>query len=330
MIFNKNIFKKHINFLLLLALVCYFTLGCDKEVSTSPPDDEIPKAFLFIGSEPVGSSIYLNSKNTGRTTPAYVPFLEEGSYRITLKIKYYRDTTFNVMLNNLDTLNIFIDYFQNPLMLGKIKFTSSPSSAEIILNDSITGLYTPAELVGLTPGFYTLKYKILNYRDADINLIVESNKTTTAYEQLRDTSQWVDYQINNSSIQSNLLTSIAVDNSNIKWIGTSDLGLIRFDEVNFDNFNTSNTGIPSNQINCISISNNNDIWVGTNNGLGIYNGGSWQVYKIDNSGLPNNNVNDIEIDNEGSAWIGTNNGLVKFDGLNWVQYNYASPQFTYL
>ena len=326
-------FKNVIQVLILIPVfifLLYFLSGCKKEVSTSPIEEEIPQAFLFVDAEPAGSAIYLNSKNSGRRTPGYIPFLEEGTYQITLKKKYFRDTTFSVVLKNNDTMTIYVDYFQNPLMFGKISFNSAPTNAEIFLNDSSTGLRTPASISKLTPGKYNVRYKFLNHRDSDLDLIVESNKTTNSYAQLRDTSQWIDYQISNSGIQSSLLTSIAVDNSNTKWIGTSNLGLMSFDELEFKNYNISTSNIPSNQVNCINVSMDNRVWVGTSNGLGIFNGSSWEVFRVDNSDLPNNSINAIKFDASGVAWIGTNDGFVKFDGVNFQKFNYASSQFTYL
>lgn len=327
---DLNNIKKFKELILVFILLLFITIGCEKEVSTSPIDEEIPQSFLFVDSEPSGSQIYLNDKNTGRITPGYIPYIEDGQYKITLKQRYFRDTTFTINLLENDTLNVYVDYFQNPLMFGKITFNSSPINADIFIGDSSTGLRTPSAVSSLKPGKYTVTYKLFNHRDSGIELIVESNKTTAAYAQLRDTSQWIDYQITNSQIQSALLTCVNADNDNVKWIGTSNTGLIRFDEINFTNFNLSNSGIPSNQINCISISNDNRIWVGTNNGLGIFDGSSWQIYRIDNSSLPNNNINNIEFDAAGNAWVGTNNGFAKFDGSIWQQFNYTSQQFTYL
>jgi ligand-binding sensor domain-containing protein len=215
-------------------------------------------------------------------------------------------------------------------MFGRITFNSSPVNAEIVLNDSITGLRTPSAIGNLVPGNYIIRYKLYNCRDSELEIVVESNKTTASYMQLRDTSQWVDYQITNSEIQSNLLTSIDTDYNNVKWIGTSNIGLIGFDEINFNNFNISNSLIPSNQVNCVKVNTDNRVWVGTNNGLGIFDGNTWQIFNIDNSLLPNNNINAIEFDLSGAGWIGTNNGFAKFDGINWQKYNYSSPQFTYL
>lgn len=327
-IMNKS--NPVIFFILFLIVISYLIIGCGKEVSTSPVEDEVPQAFLYVDSEPFGSTIYLSGKNTGRLTPNYIPFLEDGHFQVTLKKRYFRDTTFSVTLIDKDTTNVFIDYYQNPLMLGRITFNSSPTNSEVILNDSVTGLHTPASVSGLTPGKYIVKYRLYNHRDSEIEVIVESNKTAASYSALRDTSEWIDYQIANSGIQSGLLTSISSDYQNVKWIGTSNLGLIRFDEIEFKNFNINNSDLPSNQINCAKVSNDNKVWVGTNNGLGVFDGNSWQIYNTSNSSLPNNGINDIQFDLTGNAWIGTNNGFAKFDGVNWQQFNYTSQLFTYL
>jgi ligand-binding sensor domain-containing protein len=180
------------------------------------------------------------------------------------------------------------------------------------------------------PGLYKAAFKLNNYRDSEINVLVESSITRNFSIALRDTTVWIDFQTFNSDIQSNLLTSIAVDFNGIKWIGSSDIGLIKFDENNFSNFNTSNSGIPSNQINCIAVSNYNDLWIGTPSGLVVFNGSSWNVFNTSNSELPNDEVNTVTFDQSGKAWIGTNNGFANFDGINWEVFNYSSANFEYL
>ncbi len=125
----------------------------------------------------------------------------------------------------------------------------------------------------------------------------------------------------NSGIQSNSLTAIAIDNNNVKWIGSLDKGLIRYDEISFINYNMTNSSIPSNRINCITIDNQNRIWVGTDFGIGVFDGSSWIIYNRNNSGLSPELVYTIRFDNNGNTWIGTSGNLVKFDGINWNVYN---------
>lgn len=323
-------FIKYSFIILFVSSLQIFYLGCEKEISTSAPEEEIPQGFLFVESRPSGTSIYLNDKNTGRKTPALIPYLEEGNYKLSLKRKYFRDTSMTIVLLDKDTSKVFVDFIQNPAMLGRLSFNSSPANANVYLNDSLLSNKTPFSISGVIPGLYKVKMKLFNHRDYDVEVIVESNKNSTAYSVLRDTSEWLDFQSANSDIQSNMLTCISADNNNVKWIGTSNSGLIRFDESEFINFNTTNSQILSNQVNCIAVKNDNSVWVGTNNGLSILTNGIWSNYRSNNSDLPNDNVNSIIFDAVGFAWIGTNNGFSRFDGSLWQNFNYSSPNFEYL
>lgn len=306
--------------LLILMSIIGFS-GCDKEVSRSPVESEAPKGFIYISSLPDGFTIFQNGRNTGRLTPDSISYIEAGDYEITLKKKYFKDTTLVVSLNEDEKLNIFADIVSNPSMYGKLFLNSSPAGAEIIFNDSATANVTPTTFSKLLPGEYLVKFKLPNYRDLEIKTIVQSSKTNNYTETLRDTSVWVDYQVFNSGIQSNNLTAIVIDNNNIKWIGSTDKGLIRYDEENFVNYDLTNSSIPSNQINCIAVDNQNRIWVGTNFGIGIFDGNFWITYNRTNSSLTSEFINTIQFDNSGTAWIGSSADLVKFDGINWTNYN---------
>jgi len=294
---------------------------CDKEVSRSPVESEAPKGFMYVNSTPSGFTIFLNGRNTGRLTPDSISYIEAGVYEITLKKKYFKDTSLVVTLAANEKLQVTIDIASNPSMYGNLSLQTSPVGAEIFINDSATGKITPSTFSGLFPGEYTVKFKLLNYRDKEINTVVQSSKTNSYSEELRDTSVWVDYQVFNSGINSNNLTAITIDQNNVKWIGSLDKGLIRYDELGFNNYDKTNSSIPSNKINCISIDNQNRVWVGTDFGIGIFDGSSWVTYNRNNSGLTSEFINTIRFDNTGNAWIGTTANLVKFDGSNWTIYN---------
>jgi len=314
-----------INLIKLFALLILMSLivwaGCDKEVSHSPVESEAPKGFIHINSIPSGFTIFQNGRNTGRLTPDSISYIEAGVYEIILRKKYFKDTSLVVTLNENEKLNISIDIVSNPSMYGNLSLQSSPAGAEIIINDSATGQITPFTFSGLLPGEYSVEFKLANHRDLEISAVVQSSKTINYNEALRDTSVWVDYQVFNSGIQSNTLTAIFIDQNNVKWIGSTNRGLIRYDESSFINFEKSNSSIPANTINCITVDNQNRIWVGTNVGIGVFDGNSWFTYDKTNSGLTSEFINTIRFDNTGVAWIGTTANLVKFDGVNWTLYN---------
>lgn len=311
-------------FVSLVLFTIILLSGCDKEISRSPVESDAPKGFIYINSGPSGFTIFQNGRNTGRLTPDSISYIESGNYEITLRKKYYKDTTIVVGLDENEKISVYIDIASNPSMYGKLFIDSSPGGAEIILNDSATGNITPSIFSNLVPGEYRIKYKLPNHRDLEIIGIVQSSRTNNYNGILRDTSVWVDYQVSNSSIQSNNLTAIAIDNNNVKWIGSNNRGLIRYDGVSFINFDLTNSAVPSNQINCISVDNQNRIWIGTNFGIGIFDGISWSIYNSQNSGLTSEIINIIRFDNGGTAWIGTAANLVKFDGTNWTQYDEPS------
>jgi hypothetical protein len=308
-----------------------FTFGyCEKDVTTTPPLEPVPQALLLINSIPAGSTIFVNGRNTGRITPDSLPYIEEGSYQITLKKKYFRDTSFVMQAVEHERRSITVDYSSNPLMLGSLSLTSVPNNSRIFVNDSSINEVTPFLLEHLIPGEYMITFKKENYRDGIVTAAVESNKTSSVSYILKDTSVWVDYQTSNSGIQSNFLTAVVLDKNGIKWVGTSDAGLIKYDGNSFINYNTENSSIPHNTINSITVDDQDHVWICTNNGIGIFYGAAWINYNTSNSLLKTNNVNVVRFDQSGTAWIGTQTNLVTFDGIDWRNYDYSSSQVDYL
>jgi streptogramin lyase len=308
-----------------------FTFGsCEKEVTITPPPGPVPQASLLINSIPAGSTIFVNGKNTGRITPDSLPYVEEGSYLITLKKKYFRDTSFIMQAVEHESRSITVNYLLNPLMFGSINFKSVPNNSRIFVNDSSLNVVTPFVLDHLIPGEYKITLKKESYRDGNITATVESNKTFSVFSILQDTSVWVDYQTFNSGIQSNFITAVVLDKDGVKWIGTYDAGLIKYDGISFKNYNTGNSGIPYNSINSIAIDDQDRLWICTNNGLGIFDGTTWKNYNKSNSVLKTNNINVVRFDQSGTAWIGTQNNFVQFDGINWRYYNFTSGGIEYL
>ena len=235
---------KNMTFGFNIILMIFISLGsftsCDKEVSRSPVEPEPSRGKIVISSEPEQSLIFLNGRNTGRYTPDSLSFLDDGEYSITLKRKYFKDTTLAVTILRESRAELYVDYKSNPSMYGRLALFSNPLGGSIILNDSILNLNTPDTISGLLPGEYNVRIKLSNHREAMINTIVQSSKLNSYSVVLRDTSEWIDYQVVNSEIQSNMLTCITIDNYGFKWIGTSDKGLIRFDGKNFTNYSKTN------------------------------------------------------------------------------------------
>lgn len=317
----KSVFSNRVKLILTSFFILMFISACDKEVSRSPIEPPPPQGFMYVKSTPSGSTIFQNGRNTGRKTPDSLSYIEPGVYEITLKRKYFKDTTINVAVSEEELAVVDIDYLSNPTMFGSLSLFTQPPGAMIILNDSTLSRVTPDTIQNLLPGKYDVEFRLFNHRDLEIETIVESSEINFYAEELRDTSVWIDFQVFNSGIQSNALSAIAIDQNGVKWIGSLTDGLISYDDINFVVYNELNSPLPDNRVNCISVDQQNNIWIGTDFGIAIFNGASWTIYNRDNSGLTSEIINSIKFDSDGNTWIGTTSGLVRFDGIDWQIFN---------
>ncbi|NQV15815.1 hypothetical protein HQ531_10195, partial [bacterium] len=131
--------------------------------------------------------------------------------------------------------------------------------------------------------------------------------------------EWIVYDASNSGLPSSSISTVAIDNNGVKWVGSE--GLASFDGNSWTVYDTTNSDLPSNSINSITIENSETRWIGTDNGLALFDGTTWTVYDTSNSDLPSNSVYTIAIDASGMKWIGTNAGLASFDGIDWAVYD---------
>jgi ligand-binding sensor domain-containing protein len=207
----------------------------------------------------------------------------------------------------------------NPLMRGKIYCSSQPENASIFINDSITGLKTPTTLTGILPGYYNITYRLENYRENTSTISVSSNLTSVFYTVLVDTTIWTDYNTINSSIVTNELSCIAVDNNNKLWIGTHMNGIIIYDGNQWLNYQAGDTRLPSNMIYSIVVSKqDNRKLLGTESGLVEYYGdgsNDLNVYKA--PFYPIGTVRSMAVNSDSIA-IATDNYIVTWRNSRFI------------
>ncbi len=122
------------------------------------------------------------------------------------------------------------------------------------------------------------------------------------------------YNTSNSAIPSNAVRNLAIDKLNRKWIA-SNVGIIMFDDINWNTYTTATTGLLSNDTYCVGIDTLGIIWAG-GPGLAAYDGSSWTAYNSNVSG-----PNAIAVDKRNNnKWVGTLSGLVKYDNSVWTTY----------
>jgi ligand-binding sensor domain-containing protein len=141
----------------------------------------------------------------------------------------------------------------------------------------------------------------------------------TEHVKVRSNEQpyWLVYNTSNSPLPDNQVHALAIDDSDVKWIGTSN-GLARFDGTSWVTYDTTNSALSSNFITCIATTDQGIIWIGTNKGLVHYNGSTWTVQ----NNLKDDFITKLFYDGKtGILWVGTDRGLCSYDGIRWDLYD---------
>jgi ligand-binding sensor domain-containing protein len=320
---KKLLLKKYRIILLVTSGLIALGSSCDKEVTTSEPLPLPPEGKVVIYSKPIGYDIYLNGKKSGKQTPDSLNWLEETTHKITLKKEFFKDTS--VIAENVDSsgVDIFINYYNNNSMYGKVRCLTKPSGADVFIDDSATGKETPHVFTKLWPGHHEFKFKYPEHRTDSIIAVVKSSELGYLTRNLVDTSNWVSYQEFNSNLPTDRLTSIVVIRFT-KWIGTQSNGLLEFSEGECKVHDPENSILPSFTVTALYLDDSKNLWIATDAGIVKKTNDMWTVYNKSNSQIPSDKVTSITADNFGNIWISTQNGIAKFEGGSWTAYTSKS------
>lgn len=134
----------------------------------------------------------------------------------------------------------------------------------------------------------------------------------------------------NSGMHGLGVNSIAIASDGTKWIGGNSGGLMRFDGINWTQYQYINTGDTLTSINKIEISPNGDVWIRSN--VNANCSGCLKTYRFDGisfermdlvfggGGVPNGIISDFSIDGNGYVWI---------VATIWDQIEYKQKVFKY-
>jgi ligand-binding sensor domain-containing protein len=200
----------------------------------------------------------------------------------------------------------------------KIELTTDNGNTWTVITNSYSA--SSGSYSWIVPNTFSTQCKIRISDAANTTSVYSVSNTFTILSTL---NQWKNFNASNSGLPSNNVSSIVIDGSGNKWIGTSDGGLAKFDGTNWTVYNIKNSGLPSNNVSSIVIDGSGNKWIGTGDGgLAKFDGTNWTVYNTTNSNLPSNKIYTIAIDSSGNKWIGTGDGgFATGNGTNWTVYN---------
>lgn len=152
----------------------------------------------------------------------------------------------------------------------------------------------------------------------------------SAFSGFSQNPSWMYWDPWNAPIPSRLISALAIDENDIKWIGTepvcgggicTDGGLAAFDGINWIVYDTNNSTLNSNFITALSIDINNIIWAGTGHGeVSSFDGTNWEAHPFPSKDNPI--ITSIATDLYAYVWVTTEgNGLFMFDGIDWDTYH---------
>lgn len=134
------------------------------------------------------------------------------------------------------------------------------------------------------------------------------------------------YTSETSGLQSNWVTSIAVDSNDVVYAGCTFVGVSSFDGTTWTNYNAAATGITSIGYVQAMHHDGRNLWVGSDGaGLVQFDGKNWKVFNKSNSNIPAENVTSIAHAKDGTIWIATlGGGVASFDGTTFRTYTMAN------
>ena len=156
-----------------------------------------------------------------------------------------------------------------------------------------------------------------------------------------DLSNKVVFNTSNSSLPSNNIQSIVIDNNGVLWIGTGN-GLTKYDGTSWTIFNDTNSLIPYNSVDLLVLAPNNELWIANSsripNSCGLVGKlvkfdqiSNWSEYSINR-----HVITEMKLDKNDNLWMLTNtfnsqafnapinHKLRKFDGSAITVFNFDS------
>ncbi|MDD1718694.1 MAG: PEGA domain-containing protein [Methanoregulaceae archaeon] len=161
-------------------------IAAGSTASLTPTLTRIPQptsGSISITTSPTGAQVYVDGSYQGITSPGQsvdvyndVP----GSHVVEISEVGYQDSTTTVTVSAGSTTPVSIALTQNPKpsASGAISVISSPSAAEVYLDNAYRG-YSPLTLDSVSPGSHTLLLKLGGYQDWSSTLQVNAGQTTS-------------------------------------------------------------------------------------------------------------------------------------------------------
>jgi hypothetical protein len=174
-----------IRYSFFILLILLFFTACGIKQPEFIPETDIPTGSIFVNSNIIGARIFINSDSTGKTTPDTIYNIPVGA----VVVRVFKDgyliapdsISVDVNTDSIATAFFSLDFITNQ---GKLFFNSSPDGAEILVDGSSVGKFTPDTVV-VAAGIYQAELYKNGFDTLDLgNIDVATNSLTLFDETL--------------------------------------------------------------------------------------------------------------------------------------------------
>ena len=139
---------------------------------------------IDVVSYPAGADVFLDDKYQGKTPTAGVYAISNvavGSHTVRVALSGYLDYTTSVVVSGATTSHVTatLQPGQQPTSTGSISVTSSPSGAEVYIDNAYKGI-TPLTVDGISSGTHAVRVALAGYGDWSTTVQVGAGSTASA------------------------------------------------------------------------------------------------------------------------------------------------------
>nr|QNO52399.1 hypothetical protein IAKEDICC_00020 [Methanosarcinales archaeon ANME-1 ERB6] len=139
-----------------------------------------PESYLKVTSSPSGAEITITGfVGPIATTPHLYTDFEPGTYTINLHLDGYHDWSTKVQVIAHQPLTVHATLSPKKTT-GSISVTSSPSSANVYLDNTYKGI-TPLTITDVSQGHHSIEYRLNGYKNCFKSVQVTAGKTSDVY-----------------------------------------------------------------------------------------------------------------------------------------------------
>ena len=167
------------------------TLTVNQKAKQTTEQKPIEKEYgsIKLTSSPSGATIWIDGRNTKKTTPDIIEDIAVGNHKVVLKLAGYEDAnrTVSVKRNGRSELSCNLSKVAmngqvnssspTKVSIGSITVTSTPSDAEIWIDGTNLQKNTPVTIENLTAGTHTVEVKKSGYQENKNKVTVVEGKS---------------------------------------------------------------------------------------------------------------------------------------------------------